>query len=454
MPHAGRPGESCPLLPGRVRTALVTYTDRMVEDRPGRSPHVLRWRAPVRRWLTTGVAIAGLLTVAIGVEAALGQPGPNTPSPLLLVGGRGRGCPGRRRSREGGAVVSQGPRDPADVEGGLVGARDHPLRTGRARGRRARVSTPAVARSEERHRAPDAGALRVPARRRRERAGEHPDRQNARGSDGWRACRRCSTYHEGMLLLRAGRYERALETLQPLVSAGVDDENLELALGMGVLLMRPNDAPPEELADARGSCCVRAAPSVITWPRSSRPRRRDYAALVQRRADVSQRALRLRPLPARRRRISRAGSQEFLKEIEAHPGARARPHAGRRRALPRRFGGGPPVRARGGEARARLSVRPLPARPALLRYRRRRARDSRARDRSPHAARRSAVPVRARQRVREGGPRGRRPRGRARPSFDCKKNESPTRATTRCGASTSTLPRVRPRPATRPPIRN
>ena len=48
-----------------------------------------------------------------------------------------------------------------------------------------------------------------------------------------------------MLLLRAGRYERALETLQPLVSAGVEDENLDLALGMGVLLMRPKDAPPE-----------------------------------------------------------------------------------------------------------------------------------------------------------------------------------------------------------------
>jgi hypothetical protein len=68
------------LLPGRIRTALVTYTGCMVEDRPGRSPHVLRWRAPVRRWLTTGLAIAGLLTVAIGIEAVLGQPGPNTPS--------------------------------------------------------------------------------------------------------------------------------------------------------------------------------------------------------------------------------------------------------------------------------------------------------------------------------------------------------------------------------------
>jgi Flp pilus assembly protein TadD len=53
------------------------------------------------------------------------------------------------------------------------------------------------------------------------------------------------TYHEGMLLLRAGRYERALETLRPLVGAGLDDENLELALGMGALLMRPKEAPAE-----------------------------------------------------------------------------------------------------------------------------------------------------------------------------------------------------------------
>src|SRR4029453_2096537 len=52
-------------------------------------------------------------------------------------------------------------------------------------------------------------------------------------------------YHEGMLLLRAGRYERAIEVLQPLVSAGVDEESLDFSLGLSVLLMRPKDAPPE-----------------------------------------------------------------------------------------------------------------------------------------------------------------------------------------------------------------
>jgi tetratricopeptide (TPR) repeat protein len=54
-------------------------------------------------------------------------------------------------------------------------------------------------------------------------------------------------YHEGMLLLRAGRYERALETLQPLVAAGVEEESLDVALGMGVLLMRPKDLPTGDL---------------------------------------------------------------------------------------------------------------------------------------------------------------------------------------------------------------
>jgi predicted Zn-dependent protease len=53
------------------------------------------------------------------------------------------------------------------------------------------------------------------------------------------------SYHEAMLLLRGGRYERALEVLQPLVAAGVDEENLHFALGLCVLLMRPKDAPRE-----------------------------------------------------------------------------------------------------------------------------------------------------------------------------------------------------------------
>jgi tetratricopeptide (TPR) repeat protein len=59
------------------------------------------------------------------------------------------------------------------------------------------------------------------------------------------------TYHEGMLFLRAGRYEHALETLRPLARAGVDDQNLDLAFGMGALLMRPKEASLEDAARRR-----------------------------------------------------------------------------------------------------------------------------------------------------------------------------------------------------------
>jgi predicted Zn-dependent protease len=56
-------------------------------------------------------------------------------------------------------------------------------------------------------------------------------------------------YHEGMLQLRKGQYESALETLRFLVKDGVHTEELDAALGMGVLLMRPKDAPPEGAPD-------------------------------------------------------------------------------------------------------------------------------------------------------------------------------------------------------------
>ncbi len=50
-------------------------------------------------------------------------------------------------------------------------------------------------------------------------------------------------YHEGMLLLRKGRYEDALEALKILVEDGVTGDELDTALGLGVLLVRPKDAP-------------------------------------------------------------------------------------------------------------------------------------------------------------------------------------------------------------------
>src|SRR6202030_1324012 len=52
-------------------------------------------------------------------------------------------------------------------------------------------------------------------------------------------------YHEGMLLLRTGRYEDAIEGMQLLVKQGVHSDDLDAALGMGALLIRPKDAPAE-----------------------------------------------------------------------------------------------------------------------------------------------------------------------------------------------------------------
>jgi predicted Zn-dependent protease len=52
-------------------------------------------------------------------------------------------------------------------------------------------------------------------------------------------------YHLAMLLLRKGRYESALDRLRILVDDGVQSSDLDLALGMGVLLMRPASLPVE-----------------------------------------------------------------------------------------------------------------------------------------------------------------------------------------------------------------
>jgi tetratricopeptide (TPR) repeat protein len=125
------------------------------------------------------------------------------------------------------------------------------------------------------------------------------------------------TYHEGMLLLRARRYERALETLQPLVRAGVEDENLELALGMGVLLMRPKDAPPE--GSPTRAIVMRAGRAERRhMAKEFAVARREYAALVQEAPEFPNlhyaygRFLLATEDPEN-------GVREFLKEIEAHP---------------------------------------------------------------------------------------------------------------------------------------
>ncbi len=53
-------------------------------------------------------------------------------------------------------------------------------------------------------------------------------------------------YHEGMLLLRKGRYEDAIGSLKVLVEDGVEGDDLDTALGLGVLLIRPKEASTED----------------------------------------------------------------------------------------------------------------------------------------------------------------------------------------------------------------
>ena len=141
------------------------------------------------------------------------------------------------------------------------------------------------------------------------------------------------TYHEGMLLLRAGRYERALETLQPLVSAGVEDENLELALGMGVLLMRPKDAPPEG-SPTRAIVMRAGRAERHHMAKEFAAAKREYAALVQEAPTFPNVHYAYGRFLLATEDLE-SGIQEFLKEIEEHPRSRSRPRAGRRRALPR-----------------------------------------------------------------------------------------------------------------------
>jgi tetratricopeptide (TPR) repeat protein len=125
------------------------------------------------------------------------------------------------------------------------------------------------------------------------------------------------TYHEGMLLLRAGRYERALETLQPLARAGVEDENLDLAIGMGVLLMRPKEAPP---ANSPTRAIVKRAGGAERrhMAKEFAAAKREYVALVQEApAFLNVHYAYGRFLLATEDLES--GIQEFLKEIGAHP---------------------------------------------------------------------------------------------------------------------------------------
>lgn len=125
------------------------------------------------------------------------------------------------------------------------------------------------------------------------------------------------TYHEGMLLLRAGRFERALDALQPLVSAGVAEESLDLALGMGVLLMRPNEAPPEG-SPTRGFVTRAGRAARQHMAKEFAAAKRDYVALVQDAPSFPNVHYAYGRFLLATEDLERA-IDEFLKEIEAQP---------------------------------------------------------------------------------------------------------------------------------------
>jgi len=52
-------------------------------------------------------------------------------------------------------------------------------------------------------------------------------------------------YHEAMLQLRKGRFESAQAVLRSLVAEGVHSDEVNAALGMGALMLRPKDAPAD-----------------------------------------------------------------------------------------------------------------------------------------------------------------------------------------------------------------
>ena len=77
-----------------------------------------------------------------------------------------------------------------------------------------------------------------------------------------------------MLLLRKGRYEDAIDTLKDLVEDGVNSDDLTVALGLGVLLVRPSDAPaansPEHQIIVRAGRAERSR-LALQWDMSSAP---------------------------------------------------------------------------------------------------------------------------------------------------------------------------------------
>ncbi len=75
---------------------------------------------------------------------------------------------------------------------------------------------------------------------------EHIQQGRRLGTTDGPQFRHVMLYHEGLLLLGKGEFERAQETLALVSREGAEDEDLRMALGMSVLRLRPSEVPPDD----------------------------------------------------------------------------------------------------------------------------------------------------------------------------------------------------------------
>jgi predicted Zn-dependent protease len=87
-------------------------------------------------------------------------------------------------------------------------------------------------------------------------------------------------YHEAMLQLRKGHFESAQAVLRTLVAEGVHSEELNAALGMGALMLRPKDAPVEG-TDGHALMLRVGSAERLNLERKSDEARAAYKSLVQ-----------------------------------------------------------------------------------------------------------------------------------------------------------------------------
>jgi tetratricopeptide (TPR) repeat protein len=87
-------------------------------------------------------------------------------------------------------------------------------------------------------------------------------------------------YHKGLLLLRAGQFESALDTLGRLAKQGSTAEEFHQALGMTMLRMKPSDAPPPGSPEAQVVSAIGQAQALAAEKRYDEARQQ-YQQIVQ-----------------------------------------------------------------------------------------------------------------------------------------------------------------------------